>query len=124
MLMDHRPETMWLVLACAAGAAGFIEGSMREQTVLDATDRAIKRRSAWTKPQLARMRAIPQEAHFPLTRDQMDIVQQLRYGLEVGHIARQIGLDTKRIHKEMNHLKNRLGLETDLQLVAWAARTF
>lgn len=124
LLLKH-PKLLILVLsmhdspviaekALALGAKGYVTKSSEPDELVDALRRIIGGVSYLSKD------IESQQSKAELSAREMDIVRLLVEGKTIDQTAESLGISSKTVSNNLSQIRQKLGLQTDFELTAWA----
>lgn len=128
LVLSIHDESLWAERVLRAGAEGYIMKSQATQKVVDAVRQILsggiwisERMNAVLLSRVARNRrpalGSPLES---LTDRELEVYQMIGHGLPVREIAAKLHLSVKTVEVHREHIKEKLGLRTGMELIRHA----
>jgi DNA-binding NarL/FixJ family response regulator len=128
LVLSIHDETLWAERVLRAGAEGYIMKSQATQKVVDAV-RQVLGGGLWISDKMNAIllqkmaRARQPSTNSPLetlTDREIEVYQMIGQGMAVRQIAAKLHLSVKTVEVHREHIKQKLGLRTGMELVRHA----
>lgn len=128
LVLSIHDETLWAERVLRAGAEGYIMKSQATQKVVDAVRQVLggglwisDKMNAILLQRMARTRQAPTNSPLEMLTDrEIEVYQMIGQGLAVRQIAAKLHLSVKTVEVHREHIKQKLGLRTGMELVRHA----
>lgn len=115
-------EHAWAPLALENGADGYLMKSATPEELLHGIRRVLRGESVMSAAMSRHVRRTPEGRVLTraITDREMEIIDRLGEGLSNKEIAAVLHLSIKTVHTHLAHLRQKLGIGSNHQLVQWA----
>lgn len=123
LMFSMHEDTIFATRALHAGAFGYVTKASAPTVLVEAI-RAIAQGRKYLSPELAQrlaLRNCDAERSFGLSRRELEVLRCLSEGATIGEIAEAIGVSSKTIANHQSVIKQKLGVDTAIQLMRKAA---
>ena len=124
LMFSMHEDTIFATRALRAGAYGYVTKASAPNVLIEAI-RAIARGKRYLSPEVAQrlaLRNVDAAESSGLSQRELDVLRRLSQGQTVTEIAESMGVSAKTIANQQSIIKQKLGVDTAIQLVRKATQ--
>jgi DNA-binding NarL/FixJ family response regulator len=126
LILTMQPEDQRALRVLHAGAAGYVTKGKSSKEVLEAIRRVVAG-GRWVSERVAELLLqnatdLARPAHESLSDRELEILMKLARGATPGEIAAALELSASTVSTHLNHIRRKLGVRSNPQLVEYAVR--
>jgi two-component system invasion response regulator UvrY len=126
LILTMQPEDQRALRVLHAGAAGYLTKGRSSREVLEAIRRVVAG-GRWVSERVAELLLanatdLAKPAHDSLSDRELEILMKLARGSTPGEIAATLDLSASTVSTHLNHIRQKLGVRSNPQLVEYAVR--
>lgn len=129
LILSMHDDWLYAERSLRAGASGYVNKTEPADEILEAMRRVVRggiHVSEEMQDRMLQRRALPSaEGHHALerlTNRELEVLRQMAEGLSARETGRRLGLSPKTVETHRARIKEKLGLETGGELLAYAVR--